>query len=460
MGNRFSASFRDPSGFIFTKNGSLFRQVNKRYKKDFDFLKKSGLYKKLVDQDLLIPHEEVSIKLSQTPDTYKILKPKLVPFISYPYEWCFSQLKDAALTTLIIQKFALNHSMSLKDASAYNIQYFEGKPVLIDTLSFEKYKEGEPWVAYKQFCQHFLAPLALMSHTDIHLNKLLQLYIDGIPLDLTSKLLPLRTKLKPSFLIHIHLHSASQKRYANKEIKKESIKRKFGKRSFLGLIDSLEGAINGLNWEPKGTEWADYYPSNNNYVTGSLKNKADLVDNFIDEIKPKSVWDLGANTGLFSRIASDKGIPTISFDIDPSAVEQNYITMKERDESNILPLLIDLTNPSPAIGWQNQERDSFLSRGPTDIVLALALIHHLAISNNLPLETLAEFFSNICKSLIIEFVPKEDSQVQKLLATREDIFPNYKKEGFEVEFSKFFSIKESTIIKNSKRTLYLMVSKK
>lgn len=459
MVNKLSASFRDPSGFLFTKNDSLYRQINKLYKEDFDYLLKSGLYKELVHQGLLIPHEEVSNTLAQTESAYKVIKPTKIPFISYPYEWAFSQLKDAALTTLKIQKIALEHNMSLKDASAFNIQFFEGKPILIDTLSFEKYKEGEPWVAYKQFCQHFLAPLALMSYTDVHLNKLSQLYIDGIPLDLTAKLLPLRTKLKPSLLIHIHLHAASQKRYADKEVKKESIKRKFSKQSFLGIVDSLEGAIKNLSWKPKGTEWGDYYPANNNYLSDSLKYKAKLVEKYITEVKSKSVWDFGANTGLFSRIASDKEIPTISFDIDPAAVEQSYITVVDKNEKDILPLVIDLTNPSPAIGWTNQERDSFLSRGPTDTILALALVHHLAISNNVPLEELAKFFLSVCNSLIIEFVPKEDSQVKKLLTFREDIFPNYTEKGFETAFGNYFSIKNKSNVKGSKRTLYLMIKK-
>lgn len=458
VSNKVASSFRDPSGFLFKKNGTLYRQVNKNYQENYDFFKKSSLYKKLVKESLLVSHEESDAKLTETTDALKILKPTLIPFISYPYEWCFSQLKDAALTTLKIQKIALEHKMSLRDSSTFNIQFLDGKPILIDTLSFEKYKEGEPWIAYKQFCQHFLAPLALMAYVDIRFNRLLQLYIDGIPLDLASKILPLKTKLKPSLLIHIHLHASSQKKYADKAVKKDS-KRKFGKRSFLGLIDSLEGAIRSLRWEPKGTEWADYYSSKLNYIPESLREKASLVNDFLEIIKPKNVWDVGANTGLFSRIASNKGIPTISFDIDPAAVELNYRTMVDKKEKNILPLIIDLTNPSPNLGWNNQERDSFLNRGPADTVFALALIHHLTISNNVPLEGLARFFSNICNNLIIEFIPKEDSQVQKLLVTREDIFPNYTKENFEKEFARFFSIKKSSNIKNSKRKLYLMINK-
>ena len=456
--NRLGASFRDPSGFLFQKEGTIYRQINKSFKENFDLLNSSGLYKKLVDEDLLIPHKEANQKEAITNEAYKVIQPKKIPFISYPYEWSFSQLKDAALLTLNIHKIAIDHGMSLRDASAYNIQFLNGKPILIDTLSFEKYEE-KPWVAYKQFCQHFLAPLALMSYVDVDLNKLSRVNIDGIPLPLTSKLLPLKTKLKPGLFIHLHLHASSQKRHADKGKKIQTKNIKLSKRSMLGLIDSLEGAVKGFKWKPKGTEWGDYYEGNLNYLPASLRYKANLVEKFIGIVKPKTVWDLGGNTGLFSRVASDKGIFTVSSDIDPAAVEINYKIVKEKEEENLLPLLIDLTNPSPNLGWANKERDSFLDRGPTDVCLALALVHHLAISNNVPLGKLAEFFSSLGKYLIVEFIPKEDSQVQKLLTTRKDIFPDYTKDGFEESFEKFFSIKKSESIKGSKRTLYLMQCK-
>lgn len=449
--------FRDPSGFVFEKDGKLYRQVNNQYKENYDLLISSGLYNKLVENQLLIPHREESLGFSQTEGAYKILLPERIPFISYPYEWCFSQLKDAALTTLRIQKIALEYNMSLKDASAYNIQFFEGKPLLIDTLSFEKYTEGKPWVAYKQFCQHFLAPLALSSRKDIRLNLMSRLFIDGIPLDLASKLLPAATKINLGLLFHIHLHAYAQKKYADKKINKEALKRGMNKKALLGVLASLESAINNLKWKPEGTEWADYYPSNNNYVSESLKNKSNLISGFIDILKPKTVWDFGANTGLFSRVASDKNIETISFDIDPSAVEINYQTAKKNKEKNILPLIIDLTNPSPKLGWDNNERESFFRRGSAETGLALALIHHLAISNNVPLPELARFFSNLCDSLIIEFIPKEDSQVQKLLSTREDIFPDYNQKGFEEAFGRYYTIEKSLPIENSKRVLYLLI---
>jgi hypothetical protein len=447
------SSFRDPSGFIFFQDGSIYRQVNNIYKEDYDHLIGSGLYKNLVNKGLLIPHEEDGIEHVISDKAYKVIKPEPIPFISYPYEWCFSQLKDAALTTLKIQTETLELGMSLKDCSAYNIQFRKGKPIFVDTLSFERYREGLPWVAYRQFCQHFLAPLALMSLRDVRLNQLFRVHIDGVPLDLSSSLLPPRTWFVFSLLSHIHLHARSQKIFAHKTVNTKGYK--IGRLSMTGLIGNLESAIKRLKWRPHGTEWADYY-KDVRYSRDALQHKKELVAEFLDRINPKVVWDLGANTGLFSRIAADKGIQTISFDVDPAAVEKNYLECVEKAETNILPLLLDLTNPSPDIGWENRERVSFLKRGPADAVLALALVHHLAISNNLPLDRIAYFFSRICNSLIIEFVPKNDPNAQRLLSAREDVFPDYTEQAFVHEFQSYFTIQRSVRIRGSERTLYLM----
>ena len=449
-------SFRDPNGFLFLRDDGIYRQINQGYREDYDHLMSSRLYSTLVDAGLLIPHEEVETAPVVTDRAYKVIKPVLVDFISYPYEWSFSQLKDAALATLAIQKRAIDFGMSLKDASAYNIQFVEGRPLHIDTLSFERYEEGRPWVAYGQFCRHFLAPLTLMAYSHINLNQLLRVYIDGIPLDLASALLPVRTRFRFSLLSHLHLHARSQERHADS---RDGVARaaKMGKTAFLGLIDNLETAIKKLEWRPGKTEWGDYYESTN-YTSGSHEHKKKTIVGFLERLKPKNIWDLGANTGLFSRLAADRGIPTVSFDIDPAAVEKNYLNVK-KGEKLILPLLLDLSNPSPGIGWKNEERMSLLERGPTDMAFALALIHHLAISNNLPLARIADFFCHVCDSLVIEFVPKADSQVKRLLATREDIFPDYAQETFESVFSERFAIQEAVPLTDSERTLYLMVKK-
>lgn len=241
-----AASFRDPSGFVFLRDGVVYRQINRAYQNNYDRLISSGLYEKLVQDGLLVPHTEVSLQYAVTEDAYKVMKPEPVPFISYPYEWCFSQIKHAALLTLGIQTRALDFGMSLKDCSAYNVQFRDGKPVFIDTLSFERYRKGQPWVAYRQFCQHFLAPLALMSYVDVRLHQLFRVHLDGIPLDLASLLLPARTWVNFGLLSHIHLHAKAQKRFADEPIPSEG--RSVGRMAFLGLVDNLKSAIEKLRW--------------------------------------------------------------------------------------------------------------------------------------------------------------------------------------------------------------------
>jgi hypothetical protein len=455
-------SFRDPSGFIFELDGVLYRQINKVYGSHYDFLIRSGLYERLTEEGMLVRHHELDRSEEATSDAYKFICPERVRFISYPYEWCFTQLKDAAILTLDIQLMALAHDMTLKDASAYNIQFDKGRPIMIDTLSFEKYEEGHPWSAYRQFCQHFLATLALMSKKDIRLNNLLLAYIDGIPLDLASTLLPMSTWLKPGMLIHLHLHSKSQKKYSNTDSLNPGKKidaRPVSKPALVVILKGLRKTISKLECPIKDTEWANYYDATN-YSDTAAEKKRELVSRFLENARPETVWDLGGNTGVYSRIATDMGVPTICFDIDPMAVDFNYQQVRRNNETLILPLLLDLTNPSPGLGWAGTERDSFSRRGPADCIMALALIHHLAISNNLPFDKIASFLAALCRSLIIEFVPKEDSQVQRLLSSREDVFTQYDQECFENVFAEFFDINEQAPIHHSHRTLYLMQTKR
>ena len=452
---RESASFRDPSGFLFWREGVLFRQINQTYKDNYSLLIKSGLYQSLVDDGLLIPHEEVNTEPYEPEKAYRVICPERIPFISYPYEWSFGQLKDAALITLAIQKHSLDFGMTLKDSSAYNIQFWRGKPILIDTLSFEIYEESKPWVAYRQFCQHFLAPLALMSLRDVRLNQLLRTYIDGIPLDLASKLLPFRTHFNFPLLTHIHLHAITQKRYAGKKIDLDSSNRVVNKTGMLGIISSLESIIRQLNWNPEETEWADY-DSTHNYTDASFKHKKLIVKTYLERVSPETVWDLGANTGVFSRLASQQMINTVAFDIDPGAVELNYRKSVAGNEKYLVPLILDMTNPSPDLGWHNQERRSLIKRGSPDLLLALALVHHLVIANNVSFDYVARFMADLSHWLIIEFVPKEDPQTQRLLSSREDIFVDYSQKSFEKVFGIYFQIEDSVVIKNTKRKLYLM----
>jgi 2-polyprenyl-3-methyl-5-hydroxy-6-metoxy-1,4-benzoquinol methylase len=456
--HKLGSSFRDPNGFIFNKDGEIYRQIHHSYKNNYDLLMQSGLYKILVESGDLISHSESDLPLEA--GVYKIIKPELIPFISYPYEWCFSQLKAAALLTLKIQKKALDYRMSLKDANAFNIQFIGNKPILIDTLSFEKLDENRPWIAYKQFCEHFLAPLALSALTDDRLNKLSLININGISLDLAIKLLPFSARLKPGIFLHIFMHAKSQQAHGS-SVLSSSNKKTFSINAFRGLLDSLESCIQGLSYKKSPTAWGDYYTENKcqSYNETALLSKKSLVSDFLETAKTKKLWDIGANAGLFSRLAAKKGIAVISMDFEPDVIEENYLINKQEGVNNILPLVIDLINPSPTIGWHNQERDSIFCRSLPDTVLALALVHHLAITNNVPLSMIAKLFADIGEKLIIEFVPKEDKQTQKLLQNREDIFDNYNEKEFEAEFSKFFTITMKKNIPDSKRSLYLMIRK-
>jgi hypothetical protein len=454
------SSFRDRSGFVFYDNGNVYRAVSDSYKHQFDAFVSSGLYDLLVKEDLLIPHRELSpghwpSVPVQGHSIYKLLQPELLTYISYPYEWCFQQLKDAALLTLDIQLKALEHNMTLKDASAFNVQFRQGKPVFIDTLSFDHYEEGSPWIAYRQFCCHFLAPLALMTYVTTDLRRLSHLFVDGIPLSIASKLLPGKTRLSPFYLLHIHYHAKLEAKYSGDVDASKKVNRHLSKTKLVAIINHLVSGIRSMTLSKSKTEWGDYYQEFS-YSDQAIENKKRLIKEWAAAIEPKTTWDLGCNTGMFSELIQPFSEQIISFDIDHLAIEKFYAVVKAKAYKNILPLLLDLGNPSAAIGWANQERKAFIERGKTDLMLALALIHHLSIGNNVPFTNVAELFGNLTQWLIIEFVPKHDSQAKRLLVTREDVFSDYTQQVFESAFDKFFVIENSQQIIGTERILYLM----
>jgi len=451
---RIKASFRDPSGRVFEENGKILRTVTKYYRPHYDALMSFGLYKELTGAGLLVPHEE----LESVPNgCYKLISPRKIEFISYPYEWPFSLLKDAALLTLDIMARALKHGMWLKDASAYNVQLENGKPVFIDTLSFETREKGLPWVAYGQFCRHFLAPLLLMAHTDLRLQALFLGYPDGIPLNLASKLLPKSTRFKPGIALHIHMHANMIEKSAADMKAMERIAKDNAMDTVPGIVDSLKSLVQSIKFPGQVTEWGDYY-HNTNYSDAAFRSKHDIVGRFAEAVKPCQALDLGANDGTFSHVAAEHAGCVVSADIDPVAVESNYISLRKAT-GNIVPLLLNLTNPTPGMGFANEEWQSFADRLDCDLVLALGLIHHVCISNNVPLELFAEYLAKLGRYVILEFVPKADSNAQRLLATRKDIFPGYTREGFEAEFGKFFEFIGSKAVEQSERTIYLLKRK-
>lgn len=443
------SSFRDPAGYVYYDNQKVYRKIFPCYFKQYDHFMNSGLYEALIQKELLIPHKEV-----ERNKEYILLEVEKISFISYPYEWCFQQVKDAALLTLEIVTLSLEYGMILKDASGYNVQYFNGKPIFIDTLSFDFYEEGALWGAYGQFCRHYMAPLLLMKYVDERLVCLLKDYIDGIPVDIADSILNGRGGFTAKQ--HIKWHSKAISKHSDSD--KTTKQLQISKVKLLQMIQMIVRQINKLNRVEKDSEWGDYY-NHTNYDDISDQVKVKLVEKYFSEIPINNkdiLFDLGANDGKYSRIIADKGIQVVSFDIDYNCIEHNYCKIKNEQEKNILPLYLDCTNPTSSIGFSNNERKSLNERGDAKCIMALALIHHIAISNNVPFEEIANWFAILGKYLIIEFVPKDDSQVQKLLKTRKDIFPWYNASYFEKSFSKYFEIIKKNAIKNSKRTLYLM----
>ncbi|MDB5251274.1 MAG: Nodulation protein noeA [Flaviaesturariibacter sp.] len=459
---REPSSFRDRSGYIFYEGEKVFRVVGNSYKKEYDQLHSSGLYKHLTENGLLIAHEEVPADLwpahLASSDVYKLVQVPTLPFVSYSYEWSFQQLKEAALLTVQIQLAALAHGMTLKDASSFNVQFSGGKPLFIDTLSFEEYEEGRPWVAYRQFCTHFLAPLSLISLVSPDLRRLSQLSVEGIPLSLTSRLLPRKTRFSPFFQMHIHLHAKLENKYSGDVQASKKVTRSLSKTRLTAIISHLQSGVNSLQLPVSKTEWSDYYEQFS-YSDASIEHKKTLVREWAGEIMPARTWDLGCNTGLFSEVVQAVSGQVVSFDIDYMAIEKFYAALKKKPYTNVLPLVLDLGNPTPAIGWANLERKSFADRGPADLILSLALIHHLCLGNNVPLGHVASLFAKLARHLVIEFVPKSDPQSQRLLVTRADVFDDYHKEGFEAAFGEYFTIRKRELISGTERTLYLMTCK-
>jgi hypothetical protein len=436
-------SFRDPSGSIFYENGDVYRQVNDVYLPHYHHLMTSGLYNKLIEKKLLIPHTEANQKPL-------ILKPEKVPFISYPHEWSFSQLKHAAIATLEIQAIAIEYQMHLKDASAYNIQFRQGRAVCIDTLSFEKKTDSIPWVAYKQFCQHFLGPLAIQAFVDHRLRNLYLTQIDGPSLDLIVRLMPLSRILRPSLFLHLFLHSRFQTNNNVKSPRPSS--RPYSPAVAQGLISSLRSAVRRIHWKTPKTVWQNYNEKNS-YSPRAFQHKESIVHQYLSRVKPQLVWDLGANEGHFSLIAGQYAKEVISLDSDPVCIDRLF-----NKQSSVLPLIMDLSTPTPAFGWGESERKSLTGRGPADLLMALALIHHLRISGGIPFGHIAEYFSQLCMYLIIEFVPTDDKKVIQMNAANKIDCTVYNEESFLKDFSLFFKVQQRHSIIDSTRVLFLMES--
>ncbi len=444
------SSYRDPAGFVFYKDGHLYRQVNQVFKDDFEYFTSSGLYQHLIAKQWLVPHRRLDENFTGTKEWYTTLQPEMVRWISYPYEWCFDMLKDAALTTLEIAKAAMDHGMMLKDASAYNLQWHLGSMRFIDSLSFERYDDTKPWIAYRQFCEHFYAPLALMHYLKTPLQAFFLAYPDGIPLALASKMLPFKSRLNLHVYLNIHLHAKVSSKAPSKDPATP-----FSRKKMLNLLRSLEESIRGFSLEKTSGVWSGYYDEalqREKYIDHKVK----LVSEFLEISGASTVFDAGANEGNFTLLASGGNREIISADMDHYSINRLYQHVKKEKRENILPLVLDLSLPSPAIGVNNKEREQFSNRIKVDLVMALALIHHLVVGKNISFGQVAEFFTSLGPFLLIEFVPKEDEKLQLMLSQKPDIYTGYTQEAFTNDFQKYFTIEKQEKIEGSERTLFLM----
>lgn len=450
---RVGGSFRDPDGFLFERDGVLFRQVQPSYADDWQQLHDSGLLAALQSQSLLVAHEEESPSMGVDADAFRVIRPTRIPFVSYPYEWTPGQLRSAALLTLQVQRLALAHGMTLKDASAYNVQFLGHRPCFIDTLSFTRHHEGTPWAAYRQFCQHFLAPLALMHLVDPRLRDLLRSHLDGIPLDLASRLLPRSTWLRPALLLHLHMHAQGIRRHAGRSAPAAVSRRGVSRDGLEGILGHLESAVTPWG-DPAGpTEWGDY-ESEHTYSAAGQQLKEATINTWVRHAPNKLAFDLGANAGHYSQLLANAGTYTVAIDGDLGATARLVNRIGTAAREDILPLWLDLANPSPAQGWAHGERASLAARGPADLVLALALVHHLAIGNNVPLPGVAAMLADLGTHAIVEWVPKDDPQAQRLLVSRADIFTGYTEEALVRAFETRFRVEERIAIPDGARVLY------
>ena len=451
-------SYRDTAARVVKKEIGYYRYIFHEYKAEYDHLMKSGLYQELIQKELLIEHQEIEVD-TDDPRVYKLLHPTQIPFQSYPFEWSYTQWRKSILAYLRINHIALKYGMILKDATPYNFYLTGGKAVMFDTSSFMLFKENDSWIAYRQFCEEFLSPVALMHYNGVEWSKLTMANLRGMPLSFVSKQLPIKSWFNLTTLLHIHVHSkySGYNQLEQKENKKN-------KGFTLEKIKSLQKMIFNTiyKWEkPHQFEnhWSTYY-ENDIESKVYLKNKEATIRKWLEVIKPKSVIDLGANTGKFSFIAAEYAERVISIEGDEKCVDE--IEEKISINSNkIFTLIGNLSKPSPRLGFLYSITESIYKRGESDMVLGLALVHHLHISNRLTFEQISILFASFSSEyVIVEFIPINDNKVQILIKDKSINLIEYNEDYFTKALSSFFIIKEIIRLKDTWRSLLLLEKKK
>jgi len=451
-------SYRDPAGQVFYHNGKVYRGLNSEGCKRFEYIEKNKILQDSIKNKYLIDTKVISnpdINIKNN-NFEKVLEHEKIDFISYPYEWCFDQLKDAALHHLNFQLYLLERNCVLIDASAFNIQFKHSKPIFIDVLSLAEYENGAYWLAHRQFCENFLNPLLLSSKKGINFNNWFRGNLEGIATSDINSILSFIDKLNPSTFMHVFLMDRIQKKMVRNPddiLKKVEKKKTISKNTYKSILNQLKSSISKLKKKFFNSQWQNY-SKENTYKSDEEKLKIKLIADFSSKYNFEYLADLGCNNGLYSFTCLENGCKNVvGFDFDLNALNDAYLKSKEK-KLNFQTIYMDAVNPSPNQGWSQQERKGLTERLKFDGMIALAFNHHLTIAKNIPLEDSIRWLVNFAPRGIIEFVPKNDETVKKMLQIREDIFINYNEETFKNILTKYSNILSKEVVSSSGRTLY------
>ena len=454
-------SFRDRDGRVYHYQNRVFRGLSQSALKTFRQIEETMFFQNLLKAEKIIATRELKVDDNPLPDNIKkqwagFLEHDLVAVISYPYEWTFSMLKSAAILQLQLVEQAVSNGYSLKDATPYNVQFVNGKPVFIDIPSFEVLEEGAPWTGYKQFCEMFLFPLLLQVYKGCNFQPFMRASIDGIGIQMAASLFGFRDRFRQGIFTHVWLQSKLDNRYGSspKNMRSSLKAAGFKRELILVNVQKLLKLIKNLDWQASGSEWGDYKDFHN-YSDADHTLKENFIREAVKAEKPKTVWDIGCNTGQFSRIAAAECEQVIATDIDHVAVERFFLD--KNTPTNILPLVQNVADPSPNWGWRNRERSDLQSRSQPDLVLCLALVHHVVITANIPLAEFIDWLANLTDSLVIEYVSRADEKVKTLLRNKEDKYQDYSREFFENNLNRHYDILKQMEVNNGNRMLYLCV---